>query len=149
INGGVISCRPGNSYESQTLRRSKAVSKGSSLFERLWRRPQGVWARRALFQIHLWTGVAIGIYLLVISVSGSVLVFRIELHNMFDRPPVTVAMTGERLTDDQLKQAAERAFPDYKVTNVWKQRRLEQAVEIWMSRDTSGAIHRIFDPYTG
>jgi len=126
------------------------VSQSSSLFERLWRRPQSVWARRALFQIHLWSGIGAGIYLLVISVTGSVLVFRIELHKMFSRPPVTVTVSGERLTDDQLKEAANRAFPRYKVTNIWKQRRVEQAVEIWMERDeAAGSLHRIFDPYTG
>jgi uncharacterized iron-regulated membrane protein len=116
----------------------------------VWRRPQAVWVRRALFQIHLWSGIAIGIYLLVISLSGSVLVYRIELHKMFSRPPVTVTASGELLTEDQLKQAAVRAYPNYKVTNVWKAKTPNQAVEIWLDRDTPGTgIHRIFDPYTG
>ena len=35
--------------------------------------------RRALFQIHLWTGIGIGLYILMISVTGSVLVYRNEL----------------------------------------------------------------------
>jgi uncharacterized iron-regulated membrane protein len=126
------------------------VSQASSLLNRLWRRPQGVWARRALFQVHLWSGIAIGIYLLVISLSGSLLVYRIELHKMFSRPPVTVAASGARLTEDQLKEAAIRAFPNYKVTNVWKAKSENQAVEVWLDRDAPGtAIHRIFDPYTG
>ena len=120
------------------------------LFERLWRRPQGVWARRALFQIHLWAGIGVGIYLLLISVSGSVLVFRVELHKMVSRPPVTVTPAGERLSDDQLKEAALREFPGYRVTNIWKQKRPEQTVEVWLDRDARGtAVHRIFDPYTG
>ncbi len=37
--------------------------------------PQHVWFRRALFQIHLWTGVGLGLYILAISISGSILVF--------------------------------------------------------------------------
>jgi uncharacterized iron-regulated membrane protein len=122
----------------------------SSLLERVWRRPQSVWARRALFQIHLWSGLAAGLYLLVICVTGSILVFRIELHKMFSRPPVTVSVAGERMTDDQLKTAALRVFPDYKVTNVWPARRPEQPVEIWLSKEGAGkALHRNFDPYTG
>jgi uncharacterized iron-regulated membrane protein len=109
-----------------------------------------VWVRRALFQIHLWSGIAIGIYLVVISLSGSLLVYRIELHKMFSRPPVTVDASGQRLTEDQLKEAAVRAFPKHKVTNVWKAKVENQAVEIWLDRDVPGtAIHRIFDPYTG
>jgi uncharacterized iron-regulated membrane protein len=38
--------------------------------------PQGVWFRKALFHVHLWTGVGLGLYLLAISISGSVLVFQ-------------------------------------------------------------------------
>lgn len=33
------------------------------------------WLRRALFQVHLWTGLAIGLYAVAISVSGSILVY--------------------------------------------------------------------------
>ena len=35
--------------------------------------------RRALFQVHLWAGIGVGLYVLVIGVSGSVLMFREEL----------------------------------------------------------------------
>jgi uncharacterized iron-regulated membrane protein len=121
----------------------------SSLIEKLWRRPQNVWARRALFQIHLWSGIAVGIYLLIISVSGSVLVFRIELHNMFNRPPATLTVSGERLTDDQLKDAALKRFPGYTVSHVWPQKDPRRAVEIWLERSgMPGSLHRIFNPYT-
>src|SRR6185295_17206377 len=103
--------------------------------ERLWRRPQGIWARRALFQIHLWSGIGVGLYLVLISLTGSFLVFRVELHKMFNRPQVTVAVGGERLNEDQLKAAALRAFPNYTVTNVWPVKKPEQAVELWLKRD--------------
>src|SRR6185436_16169067 len=112
-------------------------------------RPQGLWVRRALFQIHLWSGLGVGLYLLVISVTGSFLVFRTELHKMFNRPPVTVEMVGERMDDEQLKAAAISAYRNYTVTNVWPSKDPKQAVEIWMTRDSSRSIHRIFDPYTG
>jgi uncharacterized iron-regulated membrane protein len=35
--------------------------------------------QRAFFQIHLWIGIALSLYVLVISLSGSVIVFRREL----------------------------------------------------------------------
>jgi uncharacterized iron-regulated membrane protein len=69
---------------------------------------------------------------------------------MFSRPPVTVAVANERLSDDQLKAAAVRVFPNHTVTNVWPAKRPEQPVEVWLNRDATGrAIHRLFDPYTG
>ncbi len=35
--------------------------------------------KRALFQVHLWIGIGIGLYVMLISLSGSVIVFRREL----------------------------------------------------------------------
>jgi uncharacterized iron-regulated membrane protein len=35
--------------------------------------------RRALFQIHLWSGIGVGLYVFVIGLTGSVLMFREEL----------------------------------------------------------------------
>jgi uncharacterized iron-regulated membrane protein len=42
-------------------------------------RPRQLWLRRALFQIHLWAGVALSLYVVVIAISGSILVFENEL----------------------------------------------------------------------
>jgi uncharacterized iron-regulated membrane protein len=44
-----------------------------------WHRPQRVWLRRALFQVHLWVGIVLSLYCVLIGVSGSVLVFEDEL----------------------------------------------------------------------
>lgn len=44
---------------------------------------RSAWLRRALFQVHLWTGLAIGLYVVAICVSGSVMVFRRELDRAF------------------------------------------------------------------
>src|ERR1700748_3190766 len=41
--------------------------------------PRKLWLRRALFQIHLWVGLLLTIYIVVIALTGSVLVFRNEL----------------------------------------------------------------------
>lgn len=48
--------------------------------------PQSLRWRKALFQIHLWGGLIVGLYVLAISVSGSILVFQRELLN--DAPHV-------------------------------------------------------------
>jgi uncharacterized iron-regulated membrane protein len=39
--------------------------------------------RNAFFQIHLWVGVAAAVYVLLISISGSMIVFRNELSRRF------------------------------------------------------------------
>ena len=45
----------------------------------LWR-PQQVGLRKAIFQVHLWSGIALGLYVLFISVTGSILVYRNEMY---------------------------------------------------------------------
>ena len=42
--------------------------------------PQRLWFRRVAFQIHLWSGVILGLYIFFISLTGSVLVYRNELY---------------------------------------------------------------------
>jgi uncharacterized iron-regulated membrane protein len=41
--------------------------------------PQVSWLKRALFQVHLWLGIAIGLYVLFITITGSAVVFRREM----------------------------------------------------------------------
>jgi uncharacterized iron-regulated membrane protein len=48
------------------------------------RQPQGTWLRRATFQVHLWAGMILGLYIVVVCVSGSAVVFRNDLYNFVD-----------------------------------------------------------------
>jgi uncharacterized iron-regulated membrane protein len=115
----------------------------------MWkRRPQNVWLRKALFQIHLWTGVGLGLYVLLMSVTGSALVFRRELVKRLAREPSVVAGPGARLTESELKQIAKRGYPEYEVTRVWPRKNPDQPVEIWLER-RGKKLQRLFNPYTG
>jgi len=121
-----------------------------ALGERWLRRPQRVWLRRALFQIHLWTGIGVGLYILAVCVSGSAVVFRVELFKMFSRGPRTVAVAAQRLTDDELGAIAKRDYPNYSVSHVWAAKKPTDAVEIWLDREgVKSTKEREFDPYTG
>jgi uncharacterized iron-regulated membrane protein len=118
-----------------------------TFLQRWLRQPQGVWARKAVFQIHLWAGVGVGLYILLISVSGSAIVFRAELHKLFTRPPITVHATETRLAEADLTAAAMRAYPGWTINKVWETKTADQPVEIWLERGQSRK-QRIFDPYT-
>ena len=45
--------------------------------------PERSWLRHAVFQIHLWVGAGISAYVLLMSISGSVIVYRNELSKRF------------------------------------------------------------------
>lgn len=118
------------------------------LAQRWLRRPQSVWLRKAIFQVHLWTGIALGLYVFVISVSGSAIVFRNELYKTIWPGPRIVAVGSHKLTHDELREAAHRAYPQYRLSWIWDAKQPNQATEIWLDRK-GHKKERLFDPYTG
>ena len=119
-----------------------------NLLQRWLRQPQGVWIRKAMFQIHLWAGVGAAVYIFLICVTGSMLVFRPELSRTFVRKPVIVDASGPMLTDEQIKEVASRENPGFQPTNVFRDRRPNIAVEVWMESPTDSR-RRMVNPYTG
>lgn len=117
-------------------------------WEQWIRQPQRLWFRRALFQIHLWSGIGVGLYVFVICLTGSVLVYRNELYTAFSPKPVVVAGTGDPMSADDLKAAARRAYPGYDVADVEKGKRRNQAVEITLRRGKE-TKRRLLHPFTG
>ena len=117
-------------------------------WQRWVRAPQNLWLRRALFQVHLWSGIGIGLYILMVSVTGSVLVYRNELYVAATPEPIISAGSGPRLTDEQLKEAAIRVYPGYRVVSLGRARNLDQAADVWLRRGDE-VKKRLFDPRTG
>jgi uncharacterized iron-regulated membrane protein len=116
--------------------------------EKWKRRPQTVWLRKALFQVHLWTGIGLGLYVLLMSVTGSALVFRRELTRSLAREPRVAVGPGARMSEDELRQVAERTYPGYEVTRVSVRKNPDQAAEIWLEGH-GGRLQRLFNPYSG
>jgi uncharacterized iron-regulated membrane protein len=110
--------------------------------------PQSAYLRKALFQVHLWTGLATGVYVVAICLSGSVLVYRNELYRTFSPQPVLVSGRGSPLSDEALAQAARDAYPGYDVGGVRRGPATNEAVEIRLQRGEE-AFGRLFHPFTG
>ena len=89
-------------------------------------------------------GLALGLYLVVLSVSGSLSVLRPDVHRWF--VPRSVPMEGTRLTGDALQEAVRRTYPLYEVTNVFERRRPDTPVMVTLQRD-GATVERLFDPY--
>jgi uncharacterized iron-regulated membrane protein len=120
-----------------------------SFWQSWLRQPQGVWLRKALFQVHLWTGIGVAIYVVVVCVSGSLLVFRPEIATAFMRGPVIVKPVGTPMTDEQLTEVAQRAYPGYQVVNIFRSAKPPNAAaEVWMENGDRKK-GEIFDPFTG
>ncbi len=114
----------------------------------LWlRRPQTVWLRRAVFQLHLWSGIILGVYIVLVCLSGSAVVFRNDLYDLLFAI-TKVEVSGKALTREQLTQAAQRAYPGYTVRSIQRGRFPTEATDILLAK---GWRHkdRLFDPYRG
>src|ERR1700722_4574357 len=111
------------------------------------RHPQNVWLRRAVFQIHLWSGIILGIFVFLLSVSGSAIVFRNDLYDSLSAR-TKVAVSGKRLTSEQLILAAQRAYPGDTVRSLRRGRFASEATDILLVKGWSHK-DRLFDPYLG
>ncbi|HEX4049724.1 MAG TPA: PepSY-associated TM helix domain-containing protein [Steroidobacteraceae bacterium] len=117
--------------------------------------PQSVTLRRALFQVHRWVGIGVGVYVLLVSLSGSVLVYRRELDRLFATRTVVVKPHEHRLSDTQLLAAARADYAGirFSAIQIHRSSAPDRAAEIWFlfgGRPVGpGRIERLFDPYTG
>ena len=76
--------------------------------------PRRLWLRRALFQIHLWLGVLLALYVIVISLSGSILVFQDQIrHASLEHVPFNGAHVAPIST---VIAEAQKDFPASRLT---------------------------------
>jgi uncharacterized iron-regulated membrane protein len=118
-------------------------------WQRLMRQPQRVWVRRAMFQVHLWSGLAIGLYVVMLSITGSALVYRNELDRYFRAPRPTFDESATRLTTDEIRAKAQQAYPGYAITYVGERiSRRNPTIAVTAERGAEKK-ERLFNPYTG
>ena len=115
-----------------------------------WKQPKKTFLRRALFQIHLWTGVAVGVYMVFISITGSAVVFRRDLNQSLlgNVPAKEVAADAKRLSEAELREAVLRQYPGSTITRVAASRRRLAPTEVTLSKDGE-VLQQRFNPFTG
>ena len=80
-------------------------------------RPNAGITRRVVFLVHLWTGLVVGAYALLMGLSGAVLVYHAELQaraypQFFGDPPVGGILATPTVVADALRQQ----YPGYRFT---------------------------------
>jgi uncharacterized iron-regulated membrane protein len=90
-----------------------------SFLQRYFHRPQQLAVRRLNFQIHLWVGVVLTLYLVAIGVSGSILVFRPELERLCGLKPWQEFRTRQPIADiATVVENLQAAYPHRHVVSV-------------------------------
>jgi uncharacterized iron-regulated membrane protein len=119
-----------------------------TVWQRWIRQPRSTRLRKLLFQVHLWIGLALGLYIVMLSVTGSALVYRRQLTTIFTTRSWTIVPTGRPLSQTELTDAALRVYSGYRVTRVDIDKEPDAAASIELERE-GGTLLRYFDPYTG
>ena len=81
-------------------------------------RPQSVFLRRALFQVHLWIGVLSGLYIFVVCVTGALLVFRIDLQRAVHAHLFTPTAEGPLVDPVEVMERVQASYADGRLSGV-------------------------------
>lgn len=80
-----------------------------------WHRPREQRWRGWIFRIHLWSGLTIGLWAIIVGASGSVLVFKNEIETLVESKLFTVEPRQGRASLDAVVAEIRDRFPDYAV----------------------------------
>lgn len=111
--------------------------------------PQRVWARRVLFQIHLWAGILLSLYLIVIGTTGSLLVFEDEFTVLGLPKADRATLPQTQIQLESIIQAAELSAPTAHAFFVSFPQENEPFYRIWMKDGAGHQTVRLADASTG
>jgi uncharacterized iron-regulated membrane protein len=118
-------------------------------WQRWVHRPQSLLFRKILFQVHLWVGIGVGLYVVAISVSGSAIVCRREISRIASRPGRLIAPAGRpRMRPEEIEQSIVRIYPGYQILSLREPPQADQPDRAVLE-NRNERIARLFNPYTG
>ena len=92
--------------------------KTAGLASTLLHQPRKFWLRKAIFQVHLWVGLAAALYLVLLSLSGSVLVFNEELVRWTLPAGLQRFQPGQVAAPEDVLRHVEERSPGAQITNL-------------------------------
>lgn len=118
-----------------------------SVWQRWIQAPQTSWLRRALFQVHLWLGVGFGLYVCMISLTGSAIVLRPQIGQWYT-PNQVLSTEGQPLSGAALETSVAAAYPGYQIKQIKSGNRPPRATYVVLEKDGVEST-RYFDHYSG
>ncbi|MFT4113971.1 PepSY-associated TM helix domain-containing protein [Silvibacterium sp.] len=115
--------------------------------------PHRIWLRRALFQVHLWVGIVLTLYAILIGISGSALVFKDELARSIQPAVYRVTPGQVRVPLAPILQQIEASRAGWKVGSLLSLNKPDQAVAVLLhpagKAPTDNYRFVAVNPYTG
>src|SRR5262245_25586605 len=113
-----------------------------------FRHPQSILLRRVLFQIHLWTGIGAGLYIVVVCVTGSALVFREEINQSLHPDLYDVSKAEGQASIPDVIRSVKSAYPSDAVAGVYSPTPRRAAFLVYVYRNQK-YVTVVADPSTG
>ncbi|MBS1823766.1 MAG: PepSY domain-containing protein [Acidobacteria bacterium] len=101
------------------------------------------------FRLHLWLALLLGPLLALVSVTGSIVVFRYELNRMTVPGTAYVTPRHERLSLDELTARIRANRPADQLSSVSWDGGPDTGMNFWTNSPEGHRIHTFIDPYTG
>lgn len=103
--------------------------------------------RKLVFALHKWLGLTAALYIMMMSLSGVSLVFHDEISEYLC-PPRHIVPGSQIRSFNQIRDAAEAAFPRHKTTGFISQAKEDLPLSIFATSKVAGSIHLEINPYT-
>ena len=110
--------------------------------------PRKLFLRRAAFQIHLWSGVLISLYMIVIAITGAVLVFEDELTSTTLPPHLSSYNPATTVSIPSVMQQFQHAYPGAHVVAIDTPWRTVPAYSLRAAYGSGEEFNLIADPVT-
>jgi len=119
-----------------------------TLVRRLIERPRTFAFRGWIFQIHLWTGLLLAIYAVVIGVTGSALVFTANIEDWRARDMLRVERAGTRVSADRVVESVSAAYPGRSIIALFPPSEPRGTFQAWLALTAKQGQPEVFiDPY--
>jgi uncharacterized iron-regulated membrane protein len=119
-------------------------------FRQYVNRPQRLWLRRFNFQLHLWAGIVLSVYLIVVGVTGSILVFRAELETLTGLNPWHQIHAQEPFADIVSVIGNTRAVhPQARIVSVFTPTQAEPIFSVSLRTRSLESLNLAVDPSSG
>jgi uncharacterized iron-regulated membrane protein len=105
--------------------------------------------RKLAFKLHLYFGLAVGIFLAVIALTGSLLVFSPEIERLFNPQLLQVIPQAERIPLENVLQIVEKAYPQNQAISILLPRSAKEVCQVSMLSKSEELVSVYVNPYSG
>lgn len=104
--------------------------------------------RRRIYVLHLWLGLAAGLFLSLAGLTGSLLVFRHEIDRLLNPQLLTVESRGEAVARvETVLRSVENTFPSNRPLRIGFPRTPDSTFEVWLDSNEGRRVY--VNPSTG